>query len=208
MEERGSRSDGVWCVLGDFNVVCRREERRGVNEEASSGQLSEMYLFNNFIGEMELEDLKVLGRRFTWYHTNGRSMSRIDRGFISDEWTQAWGESSLWVLPRDVSNHCPLILKHGDYDWGPKPFRFKGKISGWMSFVLKEKLKGIKGEIKEWNKVEYGGMEERMEKLVEEINSIDEKGEEGVLEESEMVSRKLKFEELGRLLKAKYALFV
>jgi hypothetical protein len=41
-----------------------------------------MYLFNAFLGEMELEDLDVLGRRFTWYHSNGRSMSRIDRMLI------------------------------------------------------------------------------------------------------------------------------
>ena len=38
-------------------------------------------------------------------------------------------------------------------------------MSGWMSFVLKEKLKGLKGRLKVWNKEEYGGMEERVEKL-------------------------------------------
>jgi len=42
-----------------------------------------------------------------------------------------------------------------------------------------------------------------VESLVEEIKRLDEKGEEGALEESEVVSRKLKFEELWRLLKAK-----
>jgi hypothetical protein len=124
----------------------------------------EMFLFNNFIGEVDLEDLNVLGRRFSWYHPNGRSMSRIDRVLISEEWSQIWGENSLWVLPRDVSDHCPLVLKNGGWDWGPKPFRFKNfwlehrkfkgvveeawrnhNVSGWMSFVLKEKLKGLKG---------------------------------------------------------------
>ena len=35
-----------------------------------------------------------------------------------------WGEVSLWALPRDVSDHCPLIVKMGGWDWGPKPFRF------------------------------------------------------------------------------------
>ena len=33
-----------------------------------------------------------------------------------------WGDTSLWVLPRDVSDHCPLILKVGGWDWGPNPF--------------------------------------------------------------------------------------
>jgi exonuclease III len=158
VRERDSRGGGVWCVVGDFNVVRRRDERRGVNEEASTAQVLEMFLFNNFLGEMDLEDLNILGRRFTWYHPNGRSMSRLDRMLISEEWAQVWGENALWVLPRDVSDHCPLVLKNGGWSWGPTPFRFnnfwlnhsefKGvveeawrnqSISGWMSFVLKEK---------------------------------------------------------------------
>lgn len=72
-----------------------------------------MSLFNHFINEVELEDLNVLGRRFTWYHPNGRSMSRIDRTLISEEWSQLWGNNTLWMLSRDVSYHCSLVLKNG-----------------------------------------------------------------------------------------------
>jgi len=43
---------------------------------------------------------------------------------ISEEWNRRWGETTLWVLPRDVSDHCPLVLKVRGWDWGPKPFRF------------------------------------------------------------------------------------
>jgi len=39
-------------------------------------------------------------------------------------------------------------------------------MTGWMSFILKEKLKRLKNTLKVWNKEEYGGMEERVEKLV------------------------------------------
>jgi hypothetical protein len=74
-----------------------------------------------------------------------------------------------------------------------------------MCFVLKEKLKGLKGKIKEWRKVEYGSMEEWVDKLIGEIKDINEKGENLTLEDSEIVSHKDKFEELWRLLKAKDA---
>jgi exonuclease III len=87
-----------------------------VHEVVSSSQREEIILFNNFVRDMEMDDLNVLGRRFTWYHPNGRSMSRIDRVLISEEWISLWGESSLWVLPRDVSDHCPLVLKEGGWD--------------------------------------------------------------------------------------------
>jgi hypothetical protein len=79
-------------------------------------------------------------------------------------------------------------------------------VSGWMSFVLKEKLKGLKFILKEWSKKEYGGMEERVENLVEEIKALDIKGEDGVLAEWEVGIRKTKFEDLWRILKAKDAL--
>ena len=225
IRERNNRGGGAWCILGDFNVVRRRDERRGVNTEASSTQVLEMFLYNSFLGDMELEDLNVLGRCYTWYHPNGRSMSRIDRMLVSKEWGQVWGEYALWVLPRDVSDHCPLVLKNGGWNWGPAPFRFnnfwlqnrdfKGvveeawrnqNVSSWMSFVLKEKLKCLKVTLKEWSKGEYGGMEERLVRLVEDIKNLDEKGEEGTLTEREVGLQKEMFEELWRLLKAKDAL--
>ena len=78
-------------------------------------------------------------------------------------------------------------------------------MSGWMCYVLKEKLKALKGKIKVWNRGEYEGMEERVEKLAEEIRVLDEKGEEGSLVEEEVSARKDRFEELWRLLKAKDA---
>lgn len=82
IEFRRSLGEGVWCILGDFNSVRWSDERRGVNEVVSSSQREEVILFNNFVRDVELEDLNVLGRRFSWFHPNGRSMSRIDRVLI------------------------------------------------------------------------------------------------------------------------------
>jgi hypothetical protein len=63
-------------------------------------------------------------------------------------------------------------------DWGPKPFRFNNfwlqhksfknlvvqtweqqLVSGWMGFVLKDRLKGLKTIIKEWNAEVFGNAE-------------------------------------------------
>jgi len=77
-------------------------------------------------------------------------------------------------------------------------------VGWWMSFVLKEKLKVNKLMDKE----ECGGMEERVKKLVDEINGLDEKWEEGVLSDLEVTIWKSKFEDLWRLLKAKDLLLV
>jgi hypothetical protein len=113
---------GIWCVTGDFNAVMCPEERRGVNVESFANV--EMRGFNSFFDDLDLVDLPLLGRHFTWYHANGIAMSRIDRCWVSLEWLQMWGDCSAWVCPRDVSDHCPLVLKYVDDNWGPKPFRF------------------------------------------------------------------------------------
>jgi hypothetical protein len=36
VEIRGDLGEAAWCILGDFNAVCNRDERRGVNDESSS----------------------------------------------------------------------------------------------------------------------------------------------------------------------------
>jgi hypothetical protein len=81
-----------------------------------------MLKFHNFVEELELVDLPLLGWRFTWYHASGKAMSRIDRIFILDGWMSRWGNVSLWVPPHDVSDQCPLMLKYNQEDWGPKAF--------------------------------------------------------------------------------------
>ncbi|GAU43110.1 hypothetical protein TSUD_373050 [Trifolium subterraneum] len=211
-------------MVGDFNAVCSVDERVGVN----SGDpmiTSEMVEFRNFIEELELMDLPLLGRCFTWFQPSGRAMSRLDRVLISDEWAFRWGLGSCWVLPREVSDHCPLILKYNHGDWGPKPFRFNNywlenknlkpvvesfwenqRVEGWMGFVLKEKLKGLKILLREWHKQEYGGLEVKIEELKIEICSLDRKGEEVGLTTQEIESRKVKFGELWKLFKSKEAL--
>jgi len=81
-------------------------------------------LFNGVVEELEVEDVDLVGRKFTWYQPNDRSISRIDRALVSDKWREYRGNLSLWALPRDVSDHCPLVWKVDASDWGPKPFHF------------------------------------------------------------------------------------
>jgi hypothetical protein len=75
-----------------------------------------------------------------------------------------------------------------------------------MGFVLKEKLKGLKFYIKDWSKMEYGGLEDRIQGLVADISDLDARGEEVGLINQEVESRRLKFEEFWSLLKYKEAL--
>jgi hypothetical protein len=115
---------GAWCLLGDFNAVLDRNERRGLHQLGINSTSAELIEFRNFVSDMNLFDLPILGRRFTWFHSNGISMSQIDRVLIFDDWVSDWGQPAVWVLSRSVSDHCPLVSRYNSDDWGPRPFRF------------------------------------------------------------------------------------
>ncbi|WJX24304.1 hypothetical protein P8452_13427 [Trifolium repens] len=112
--------EGLWCVCGDFNSVRDVSKRRGL---WSGDYSSEMVAFNAFMNNLEMIDMPLIGRIFTWFHPNGLSMSRLDRVLLSPEWHGALGDPIVRVLARDVADHCPLVLKYNSFDWDPKPFR-------------------------------------------------------------------------------------
>jgi hypothetical protein len=40
-------------------------------------------------------------------------------------------------------------------------------VTGWVGFVLREKLKSIKSRLKVWSKEEFGGMDDRISSLID-----------------------------------------
>jgi hypothetical protein len=47
------------------------------------------------IDNLGLEDLALLGRKFTWVQPNGVCASRLDRIMVSRNWMETWGDVSL-----------------------------------------------------------------------------------------------------------------
>ncbi|KAL7212277.1 hypothetical protein ACSBR2_015034 [Camellia fascicularis] len=114
-----------WCLGGgDFNEIRSLRERRGCIRRDRG-----MKDFNALIEGLELSDLPMRGRQYTWSSSSVRgSWSRIDRVLLSTEWLEKYN-FKLWGLPRGVSDHCPLLLMEDGRDWSPKPFRF---INAWI----------------------------------------------------------------------------
>jgi len=74
--------------------------------------------------------------------------------------------------------------------------------------VLKEKLKGVKEEIREWHKIEYGEVDARVLVLTGDIEELDVRGETNRLTVLEVDVKKAKYMELWKLLKSKDAMWV
>lgn len=55
-------------------------------------------------------------------------MSRLDRFLLSENLVLYWKVECQRVGKRELSNHCPMWLKSGGCDLGPKPFRFNNGL--------------------------------------------------------------------------------
>jgi len=144
---RRQHQDKVWCCCGDFNAVRCAEERRGVRENASNK--NEIRGFNDFIGRNLMDDLPIVGKKYTWYKADGSAKNRLDRVLVSEEWLQVWPTSKQYVQARVVSDHCAIMVKSWLKDWDPKPFK---TIDAWL------KEPGFKNLVKEkWKAYEVQG---------------------------------------------------
>lgn len=198
-----------WCMGGDFNEIRSLRERQGCSCRDRG-----MADINAIIDKLELMDLPLLGRKFTWSKSdNDNKWSRLDRFLVNPVWLSLFNWKQ-WGLGRVLSDHCPIVLKDDPRDWGPKPFRFinawtlhpkfgsvvkefweKFVILGWAGFKVAGKLKGLKEVLKVWNREVFGNVQECIKEVENQINSLDIMAESGPLSaEDGIKKRKLKGE--------------
>ena len=114
LQLKSSHPDGCWCVLGDFNSIRHHQDRLSSSQSVANS--SNMIEFNSWISDMDLEEVRSLGRKFTWCRPNGSAMSRLDRFLLSDNWLSLWPDTTQFVLDRDYSDHCPILLRSKTID--------------------------------------------------------------------------------------------
>ncbi|XP_022032258.1 uncharacterized protein LOC110933336 [Helianthus annuus] len=194
---------GWWVILGDFNAVRFKEERRNsiFNSKCAS-------IFNDFIDENGLREYEMKGRKFTYLKDNDNKLSKIDRVLVCQDFFMKWPVACLRAMPRLFSDHCPLILTCSDKNFGPKPFRF---FNSWLErkdfdeVVLKEiskfsgvgnpdealfqKLKKIREALRIWRKEVLTKEGETEMKLKEELECLEEVAEGRELTEEEEWTR-------------------
>ena len=83
-------------------------------------------LFQISLRLIYLVDLPLEGASFTWFRDSSSDcMSRIDRTLVSVDWVDHFGNVSQRVLPRVVSDHCPLLVVAGNVNKGRSAFKFE-----------------------------------------------------------------------------------
>lgn len=205
--------DGLWCFMGDFNNIRYQSEREGVSHRGT--EATNINDFNNWIAELELEEIPCVGKRFTWFRPNGAAKSRLDRFLVSPKWLHKWPACTNFTLERNFSDHCPIMLRAKVIDWGSKPFRvfdcwFKDKSfqkvvrecwtsnqpRGWGGFALKVKLKRLKEALKVWNRDHYGDTLKKVQQIEADLNRLEDASSTRQLTQQEMTAHKNLQEEL------------
>lgn len=109
-----------WCMLGDFNVIFRADQK-------NNGQVNTrlMNSFRTTLDNLELKELKPHGRKFTWSNeTDNPTFTKIDHIFVTKDWELARPNSFLQALSTSASDHYPMLLMRSP-DQHYRKFRFE-----------------------------------------------------------------------------------
>ncbi|XP_071718212.1 uncharacterized protein [Rutidosis leptorrhynchoides] len=113
-----------------------------------------------------------------------RASCKLDRFLVSERSIQVWSDLSTLALERKLSDHCPLILRDKDIDFGQKPTKIFDQWldnegsediikKAWsmnvggsrLDCVFRNKLKNVKNALKDWSVKSLGKLEEEINEL-------------------------------------------
>ncbi|GAU32416.1 hypothetical protein TSUD_221050 [Trifolium subterraneum] len=156
LEFKLSHDQGEWCLGGDFNTILKGGKARELwywwRESGGEGKICS--IFDN----MEVIDIPVTGKKYSWFSANGVAMSRLDQFLLSEGFMEKGGISTQWIGDCDISDDCPIWLICSNLNWGPKPFKLN---NCWES-------------LKVWNREVFGLIDLKIDKTVKEINKAED----------------------------------
>ena len=97
-------------VGGDFNIIRRREEK---NNDNFAGRW--LFMFNTIIESLDLREIELSGRKFTWANALPNSMfEKLDRVLASVEWEQKFPFVMIQALSHGNSDYTLLFVDSGE----------------------------------------------------------------------------------------------
>lgn len=110
-----------WMVARDFNLILDASDKNNANINRRN-----LGRFRRFVNEMELKDIHLHGRNYTWSNERDRTtMVKLDRILVSVDWEAAFPNCFMQALSTDMSDHCPLLLSTNAATSGKRRFHFE-----------------------------------------------------------------------------------
>lgn len=112
---------GPWAILGD---ILRPSEKSTANFNSHKA-----LLFSNAIQNMQLQDLPLLDRLFTWTNQQDAPiLVRLDRALVNIAWVPKFPDSSLTSATRSTSDHVSIQLTAATHIPKPAIFRLNNPL--------------------------------------------------------------------------------
>lgn len=93
-------------LVGDFNLIAATADKSTSN--INRGLIN---AFRNFMNRLELKDMYLHGRRYTWSNEQLHTiLVRLDRVLYNQPWNELFPNALLQGLSSADSDHCPLLL--------------------------------------------------------------------------------------------------
>ena len=207
----------LWMILGDFNYI-----RSPDNRNKPGGDPASMMTFNNIIVNLDLAEIPLKGRAFTWTNKQDQPLlEKLDWIFTSPHWTTIHPSTMATPLAKISSNHVPIKIQIDSNIPRSQIFRFEEywtEFSGFIETVekhwlnsthfsdspknLNSKFKSIKRGLKSWSK-QYSQLNKIIDNCCFYVKLFDGIEEQRPLARVEKNFRKLLIKHTNKLLEAK-----
>ncbi|CAM0874536.1 unnamed protein product [Alopecurus aequalis] len=129
---QSSLQPAVPCIFaGYYNLIVQASDKSNSNFNRRT-----MAAFRNFINELQLKDLYLAGRRYTWSNEQAMAiMVKLDRVLFNDAWDASFPNCMLQALSSDMSDHCPMLLTCNAHHRCTRHFRFENHWVGRDDFL-------------------------------------------------------------------------
>ncbi|XP_071699161.1 uncharacterized protein [Rutidosis leptorrhynchoides] len=147
------------------------------------------------------------GRNFTRVSDDGVKYSKLDRFLVNEKFYLMWSDLTALALERKNSDHCPIVLKDEERNFGAKPFiifdtwlnedDIEQVINdAWcllitqncrMDCCFRNKLKNMKHALKEWSNKKFNNIDAEIECAKAAALEIELKSETQTLNDEELL---------------------
>jgi len=135
LREVRSHCSGPWMLAGDFNMIYSAEDKNNDNVNRAL-----MGRFRRFVNDMELKEIPLLGRRYTWSNERASpTLVKLDRVLCTGDWEDIYPDCVLQSHATEMSDHCPLVLGLQDGVRGKRRLHFEKiwpQLPGFLDTVI------------------------------------------------------------------------
>lgn len=142
-------------------------------------------------------------------------LAKLDRFLVCPSFIDLNPTLLVTTLPKEISDHCPILLSTTWCDFGPPPFKMFNSwlsrdrfehifISVWNNFIgfgtpdqyLNAKLKCVTEALKEWRRTDYLKEEMEIKKIKDLVDKLDTKAESRALTNEEIEIRRTGYKDM------------